>query len=128
MKKNINCLSARSFAFFVLLFLSSAILFSCKNGNEDSTNSNDSLTDAQLRMPENALKGLEIFDGLEVHTFATEPMLKNPTNMDVDERGRVWITEAYNYRPDINGNPTNPKGDRIMILEDTNGDGRADTA
>ncbi|MFI5154485.1 MAG: PVC-type heme-binding CxxCH protein, partial [Chitinophagales bacterium] len=58
----------------------------------------------------------------------TEPMLKNPTNIDVDERGRVWVTEAYNYRPAINGNPTNPNGDRIMILEDTNGDGRADTA
>jgi hypothetical protein len=55
-------------------------------------------------------------------------MLKNPTNIDVDERGRVWVTEAYNYRPDINGNPTDPKGDRIMILEDTNGDGKADTA
>ncbi len=43
-------------------------------------------------------------------------------------RGRIWVTEAYNYRPAINGNPTNPKGDRIMILEDTNGDGKADSA
>ncbi|GAC1424504.1 MAG: hypothetical protein NVSMB67_24940 [Flavisolibacter sp.] len=55
-------------------------------------------------------------------------MLKNPTNIDVDDRGRIWVTEAYNYRPAINGNPTNPKGDRIMILEDNNGDGVADTA
>ena len=60
--------------------------------------------------------------------MATEPMLKNPTNIDVDERGRVWVTEAYNYRPGINGNPANALGDRIMILEDTNGDGKADTA
>jgi putative membrane-bound dehydrogenase-like protein len=86
------------------------------------------LTEQEKHEPENALRGLVAFNGLEVHTMATEPMLKNPTNIDVDDRGRVWVTEAYNYRPDINGNPTNPKGDRIMILEDTNGDGKADTA
>ena len=88
----------------------------------------DSLTDEQKRLPENALKGLVVANGLEVHTMATEPMLKNPTNIDVDEKGRVWVTEAYNYRPDINGNPTNALGDRIMILEDLNGDARMDTA
>lgn len=88
----------------------------------------DSLTEAQQHLPENALKGLTVFDGLEVTPFAAEPMLQNPTNMDIDEKGRVWITEAYNYRPAVNGNPTNALGDRIMILEDTNGDGQADTA
>ncbi|MEO6673101.1 MAG: PVC-type heme-binding CxxCH protein [Ginsengibacter sp.] len=87
----------------------------------------DTLTPEQQRLSENALKGLTILRGLEVHTIATEPMLKNPTNIDVDERGRIWVTEAYNYRPAINGNPTNPLGDRIMILEDRNGDGTADT-
>ena len=60
--------------------------------------------------------------------MATETMLKNPTNIDVDERGRVWVTEAYNYRPAVNSNPTNPKGDRIMILEDNDGDGHADVS
>jgi putative membrane-bound dehydrogenase-like protein len=53
-------------------------------------------------------------------------MLINPTNIDVDSKGRVWVLEAYNYRPGINGNPTNPQGDRIVILEDTDGDGQAD--
>ena len=93
-----------------------------------ATKANDSLTEEQKHLPENALKGLTIADGLEVKPMATEPMLKNPTNIDVDERGRIWVTEAYNYRPGINGNPANEKGDRIMILEDTNGDGRTDTA
>ncbi len=69
---------------------------------------------------------LEVFPGLEVSTFATEPMLKNPTNIEVDAQGRIWVLEAYNYRPAINGNPTNPEGDRILILEDTNKDGKAD--
>ena len=114
-------------SFACLIFLS-LILFSCSNNSKESSATTDTLTDTQQHLAENALKGLEVFEGLEVHTFATEPMLRNPTNIDVDERGRIWVTEAYNYRPEINGNPTNPKGDRIMILEDTNGDGKADTA
>jgi putative membrane-bound dehydrogenase-like protein len=65
-------------------------------------------------------------DGLTVSTFATEPMLINPTDIDVDAKGRVWVLEAYNYRPSITGNPTHKEGDRIVILEDTNGDGKAD--
>ena len=88
----------------------------------------DSLTEVQKRLPENALKGLNVAYGLQVQLMATEPMLQNPTNIDVDERGRIWVTEAYNYRPNLNGNPTTPKGDRIMILEDRNGDARIDTA
>ncbi len=116
----------RSFPFICLAI---SVLISCKNNtNKTSETKADTLTEAQQHLAENALKGLEAFDGLAVRTFATEPMLKNPTNIDVDERGRVWVTEAYNYRPAINGNPTNAAGDRIMILEDTNGDGRADTA
>ncbi len=112
---------------FITTCILSVFIFSCNSGSKNTAGS-DSLTETQQRMPENALKGLDVFEGLDVHTVATEPMLKNPTNIDVDERGRVWVTEAYNYRPAINGNPTNPKGDRIMILEDTDGDGKADTA
>src|SRR6478609_406433 len=105
-------------------------LLSCNN-NSPKTEVQikpDTLTEEQKHLPENALKGLVVADGLELKPFATEPMLQNPTNIDVDDRGRVWVTEAYNYRPAINGNPTNALGDRIMILEDTNGDGVADTA
>jgi len=84
------------------------------------------LTDEQKRLPENALIGLKFGEGLGATLFASEPAITNPTNIDVDHRGRVWVCEAYNYRPDITGNPIQPKGDRIMILEDTNGDSKSD--
>ncbi|AWL09758.1 c-type cytochrome [Aquirufa nivalisilvae] len=87
----------------------------------------DSLTESQKRQSENALKGLKIHPELEITLFASEPMLQNPTNIDVDAQGRVWVVEAYNYRPNINGNPTNSQGDKVLILEDTNGDGKADS-
>jgi putative membrane-bound dehydrogenase-like protein len=73
------------------------------------------------------LKSLTPAEGLEVTLFAAEPMLVNPANMDIDARGRVWITEGANYRKWSNP-PLRPEGDRIVILEDTNKDGTADTA
>ncbi len=77
--------------------------------------------------PEKSLADLKVYDGLEVTLFASEPMFSNPTNMDIDSKGRIWITEAYNYRNQYNPkNPYREEGDRIMILEDTDGDGKAD--
>ena len=54
--------------------------------------------------------------------FATD-QLSNPASIDVDDRGRVWVAEALNYRKKIRR-----EGDRILILEDTDKDGRADRA
>jgi putative membrane-bound dehydrogenase-like protein len=84
------------------------------------------LTDAQRRLAKYAVAGLTVADGLETTLFASEPTLTNPTNIDVDHLGRVWVCEAYNYRPAINNNPTHSEGDRILILEDTDGDGKSD--
>jgi putative membrane-bound dehydrogenase-like protein len=84
------------------------------------------LTDAQKRSPKYAVAGLSVTDGLEATLFASEPTITNPTNIDVDHLGRVWVCEAYNYRPAINGNPTKDEGDRILILEDNDGDGKSD--
>ncbi|AQG81079.1 PVC-type heme-binding CxxCH protein [Spirosoma montaniterrae] len=86
------------------------------------------LTDDDKRDPKYAVGSLNVAPGLEATLFAAEPMLTNPTNIDVDARGRVWVCEAYNYRPAINGNPVRKEGDRIVILEDTNGDGKADVS
>ena len=62
---------------------------------------------------------------LEVTVWATSPMLYNPTNMDVDQHGRIWALEGVNYR---RKQGRRPGGDRIMVLEDTNGDGKADSS
>ena len=70
----------------------------------------------------------EVAAELELTLWASEPMLVNPTNFDIDERGRIWLIESVNYRSDLWSRPKNdPQGDRIVILEDTNGDGQADS-
>ncbi|GAB2573322.1 hypothetical protein GCM10027190_24200 [Spirosoma areae] len=84
------------------------------------------LSDDDKHDPKYAVGSLNVAPGLEATLFASEPMLTNPTDIDVDAKGRVWVCEAYNYRPAVNGNPTRKEGDRIVILEDTNGDGKAD--
>jgi putative membrane-bound dehydrogenase-like protein len=62
-------------------------------------------------------------DDLEVKLWARTPLFRNPSNLDIDAQGRVWVAEAFNYR---RHNGKDPEGDRIMILEDTDGDGTAD--
>ncbi len=62
-------------------------------------------------------------EGFEVTLWAKTPMVRNPTNMDIDAQGRIWITEGLNYRKHEGRDPL---GDRITVLSDTNGDGRAD--
>ena len=60
---------------------------------------------------------------LEVTVFASTPQLRNPTNIDFDKDGRLWVAEGVNYRGHYNRQPA---GDRIVVLTDTDGDGRAD--
>ena len=70
-------------------------------------------------------------DDLEATLWAEAPMFYNPTNMDIDAKGRVWITEAVNYRKFQNKPEErldHPEGERVMILEDTDGDGKADAS
>jgi putative membrane-bound dehydrogenase-like protein len=69
-------------------------------------------------------------EDLEVSVWAESPMFFNPTNMDVDAKGRVWITEGVNYRDfrNADGHKVQAEGDRIMILEDTDNDGKADSS
>src|SRR5688572_26348556 len=104
---------------YLLLVVNLIIFTSCKprNRSDKKLSAADSAAlEEQKHLPENALRDLWVTEGLEVQAMATEPLLKNPTNIDVDERGRVWVTEAYNYRPGINGNPVDSAGDRIIIL------------
>ncbi|EDY16385.1 membrane-bound dehydrogenase domain protein [Chthoniobacter flavus Ellin428] len=62
-------------------------------------------------------------EGLEVTVWATTPLLHNPTNIDIDKDGRVWVAEGVDYRSKSN---RQPGGDKIVVLEDTTGAGKAD--
>ena len=63
-------------------------------------------------------------DGFEVTLWAATPMLHNPTNIDIDSDGRIWVAEGVRYRSHY---ARQPEGDRIVVLQDTDGDGKADS-
>lgn len=108
-----------------LLNLPAAKTAQGKQGTEDQ---NAVAETPASRNPQDALSGLDAGEGLEATLFAAEPLVLNPTDIDVDHRGRVWACEVINYRRFRNGDkPERTEGDRIVILEDTDGDGKADT-
>ncbi len=74
-----------------------------------------------------AVAQLDVAPGLEAKLFAGEPVLYSPSNIDVDHLGRVWVVEVVNYRHFANpNNPERKEGDRILVLEDTDGDAVCD--
>lgn len=72
--------------------------------------------------PADAIQKMTVPEGFSVELVAAEPDIVNPVAMTIDEQGRFWITESLEY-------PRRSPGqgrDRVKILEDTDGDGRAD--
>lgn len=70
------------------------------------------------------LKAFTVAEGMEVNLFAANPMIYNPINLNWDRHGRAWVSTSSTY-PHIK--PGNIPNDRIVILEDTDQDGVADT-
>src|SRR5262245_50521438 len=103
---------------------------------------------AQGYSPREAVGKMKLADGLRVKLVASEPEVRDPILVKCDDRGRLWTIQYLQY-PNPAGlkrvkvdrwsrtvydrvpepPPRGPRGaDRITILEDTDGDGRADRA
>jgi putative heme-binding domain-containing protein len=72
--------------------------------------------------PDEAIEAMAMPPGFAVELVAAEPDIVNPIAMAFDDRGRIWVTESLEYPR----KPPGPGRDRVKILEDTDGDGRAD--
>jgi putative membrane-bound dehydrogenase-like protein len=75
--------------------------------------------------PEQARAKFTLPKGFEARLFASEPEVVNPVAMTWDDRGRLWVVELYEYP--LGTKPGEKGRDRVKILEDTDGDGRADS-
>ena len=72
--------------------------------------------------PAEAIAKMKVPEGFTVELVASEPDLVNPVAFTFDEKGRIWVAESLEYPRKQAG-----KGeDRIKVLEDTDGDGKAD--
>ena len=73
--------------------------------------------------PEIERKSFQVSDGFEVNLFAADPMLAKPIQMNWDAQGRLWVVSSSLY-PMIK--PGEKANDKVIILEDTKGEGKAD--
>lgn len=81
--------------------------------------------EAEFLTPERAAAQMTTMDGFDVGVWAAEPMLTQPMAFTWDDRGRLWVAENRDY--ESRGHGFSNAGDsRILILEDTDGDGVAD--
>ena len=81
---------------------------------------------AEFLTPEKAIAEMTLQDGFQANVFAAEPMITQPMAFCWDDRGRLWIAENRDYETRRSG--FSSSGDsRILILEDTDRDGVADS-
>src|SRR5947208_16836799 len=73
--------------------------------------------------PEDTVAKFKVPEEFEVKLFAGEPQIVNPVAFTIDEKGRIWVVECFDY-PKRAGKKA-PR-DRIVILEDTTGNGVCD--
>lgn len=73
--------------------------------------------------PASELENFSLLPGYQANLFASDPMIANPVHMHWDARGRLWVSCSWAY-PQLK--PGEVANDKIIILEDTDGDGAAD--
>ncbi|RCH56455.1 dehydrogenase [Mucilaginibacter hurinus] len=81
--------------------------------------------DAKFLTPDEALKAMTFKDGFTANVYAAEPDITQPMAFCWDDRGRLWVAENRDYESRFTGY-ANDGNSRILILEDTDHDGKAD--
>jgi len=82
--------------------------------------------EVKITSPEDSRQTFRVPEGYEVNLFASEvefPDLQNPVQMTFDSQGRLWVCTMPSYPQYLPGVPVN---DKVLIFEDTDGDGKAD--
>ncbi len=76
--------------------------------------------------PEDALKTFYMAPGYRVELVAAEPLIQEPVAIDWDLEGRLWAVEMPGFMRDVAGSDEHDPVGRVVVLEDTNRDGRMD--
>ncbi|MEX2397671.1 MAG: hypothetical protein WD491_11620, partial [Balneolales bacterium] len=76
--------------------------------------------------PEEAMESFYLPPGYDIELVAGEPMVEDPIAMDFDADGRLWVAEMRSYMPNIDAEGEQEPTGKIVVLEDTTGDGFMD--
>lgn len=96
-----------------LAFITSGHLLKAQNGLRDIPNPDVAHQEAMFNLPK----------GMRINLYASDPMISKPVQMNWDTKGRLWLVSSGMYPHIVPGAEEN---DRVLILEDTDGDGQAD--
>jgi putative membrane-bound dehydrogenase-like protein len=107
----------------------SIVIYSCNKAEEDDSKYSGDLFREHIRStdpltPEEERLGFKLPPGFEIQLFASEPDIDKPINMTFDAKGRLWVTQSFEYP--FPSAPGSKSTDRLTILEDTDHDGKAD--
>src|SRR5262249_35789418 len=81
------------------------------------------LKEIPLPDPELERQSFQVAEGFEVSLYAADPLIAKPIQMNFDAAGRLWVASSEVYPQILPGQTAN---DRIVVLEDRDGDGQAD--
>ena len=109
--------------FHALAALSVLALVLGRERSERAQRAPGAAPDSSWRSPEAERAALHVPPGFEVQLVAAEPVIDKPMNLAFDARGRLWVTHSREYPIAA---ASGAGRDRVSILEDTTGDGRAD--
>jgi mono/diheme cytochrome c family protein len=98
-----------------------------KTSGTDTSAIREKYKESPVLDPEAAISKMETDPGLKVELVAAEPLVIAPVAMTFDSRGRMWVVEMTGYMPDTLGTGESAMDGKIVILEDTNKDGRMDS-
>src|ERR1044072_2475200 len=87
------------------------VLSGCRNTSRSSSGGVDA---------SEALSTLQVADGFKIEMIASEPLISDPVDMEIDEYGRLYVVEMHGYPLDKSGSGN------IILLSDTDGDGNMD--
>jgi len=97
-----------------------------EHGNMDPVVPEKEIPPSPVLSVEDALKSFKIAPGFVIEPVVTEPLVEKPVCLDFDPAGRMWVCEMRGYMPDIDGKGESDPQGRISVLEDSDGDGKAD--
>nr|WKN37223.1 HEAT repeat domain-containing protein [Tunicatimonas sp. TK19036] len=117
---------------FFRMILAACLVTACQSGRvsekAEASYSGDKFQEhirtTEARTPEEERQGFKLPEGFEIQLFASEPDIGKPLNIAFDDQGRLWVTQSHEYPF-----PAEPGegADKLSVLEDTDGDGKADT-
>lgn len=118
---------------WLISFVPIVFLIACNSGTgTDNTEKKDSLAirrefaSSPVLTPSASLKHLQVEEGFTIELMAAEPLVVAPVAMTFDEQSRAWVVEMQGYMPDTAGTGEDIATGKIVILEDTNRDGKSD--